>query len=68
MTNGVGDHQSDSDQKYYCEFTKNDEIMLVYFARIMGETLKSADLLRNAEISRDRATGLLNLLQSFQHV
>lgn len=54
--------------KEYCEFTSNDETILLFFARIIGKTLRSSCHLRDAEVSRDRASGLLTLLQSLKQV
>lgn len=44
------------------------ECMIYNSSGVLGETLRSTELLREAEVSRDRATGLLNLLQSLKQV
>lgn len=50
-----------------CEpFTDHDELMLKHMALLAGVSLYNAALYREAVVSRDRADGLLKLLQSLR--
>merc|ERR1719253_223728 len=45
-------------------FTKNDEKMVVHLSQHMGIALRNAEVYREAIASSERATGLLNTIQS----